>query len=77
MFVADTMETTKGRPPPTISAAGNGEERAEQIRNIQERVTKIRRAQQQMGVDVQGLTDDVRTLTEGPPPAPPLEKAPD
>ena len=54
------MHTTLRRQAlPTISAAGNGEERAAQIKSIQTRVERIRRAHQQITADVNQLTDNV------------------
>ena len=63
------MQTTLSRRPlPAISAAGNGEERAAQIKSIQARVERIRRAHHQITADVNQLTDDVDALASGTAP---------
>ena len=49
------MRTTL-RQAPALSAAANGEERAEQIKHIQDRVERIRRAQKQIVTPVKQLT---------------------
>ena len=72
------MHTTFRRTPfPVISAAANREERDAQIKSIQDRVERIRRAHQQITADVNLLTEDVRGLTRdggGPVTVPPPAK---
>ena len=70
------MRTTL-RQAPALSAAANGEERAEQIKNIQDRVERLRGAQKQIVTPVTQLTGDMRLLTRGADAAKPPATQPD
>jgi hypothetical protein len=59
------MERVGRASPPAITATGNGEERAAQIKNIQYRVERIRRVHEQLSSEMRQLTNDVKTLDGG------------
>ena len=71
----NSMKTNQHRIP-LITADGNGEERAAQVRHIQERLDRLHRVHEQITGEVKQLTDDVRTLNQERAAPTPPEKEP-
>ena len=70
-----TMNTSKGRPGPALSADGNSEERSAQIEHIQERLSRLESDHHQIGAEES--KDDVRMLDHDSRPRPPSSKQTD
>ena len=58
------MKTNQQHRTPVITADGNGEERAAQIRHIQERLARLGQAHEQISAEVKELTHDLTMLSQ-------------